>query len=410
MYLYTNISQRQTIMTERLTIRNFGPVRDLDIEIKPLTLFIGDQGVGKSTVVKLYTLFRLLERSLTLGRTVKPASFKASYCNYYRLSSFFTENTYMHFVGNGCEFEYKDSAFRIVSKKDDFYDIAKILYVPAERTILSLMDTSAKNVKDLPDMLMAFNEEFEDAKKKLKKSFIMPYDHLSYTYDKQNGISWIVGDEHKTRLTESSSGIQSSVPLCMVSSYLYWLVVSEKERSMSVEEKRRLNDKVAEIMSAGYSESVKEAMLKSLSGYSRYSSFVNIVEELELSLFPKSQVGVLRMLIGFMNGIDGNMLLLTTHSPYLLSALNISILAAKVADVNEDYRKLVDKQVPSLWQLHPEKVAVYALSHDEGSDYCTNAISEKTGMVAANYLDTASTLLSEEFQKVYNLYIQSLRK
>lgn len=397
-------------MTERLTIRNFGPVRDLDIEIKPLTLFIGDQGVGKSTVVKLYTLFRLLERSLAQGRTVKPSSFKASYCNYYRLSSFFSEKTYMRFVGNGCEFEYKDSTFRIVSKKDDFYDIAKILYVPAERTILSLMDTSAKNVKDLPDMLMAFNEEFEDAKKKLNRSFIMPYDHLSYTYDKQNGISWIVGDEHKTRLAESSSGIQSSVPLCVVSSYLSYKVLSDNERSMSVEEKRQLNDKVAAIMAANYSESVKEAMLKSLSGYSHYSSFVNVVEELELSLSPKSQVGVLRMLIEQMNRKESNMLLLTTHSPYLLSALNISIMAAKVAAVSEDYKKMVDKEVPSLWQLSSEKVAVYSLSHEEGSDYCTNAILGKTGMVAANYLDTASTLLSEEFQQVYNLYIQSLRK
>lgn len=397
-------------MTERLTIRDFGPVRDLDVEIKSLTLFIGDQGVGKSTVVKLYTLFRLLERSLAQGRTVKPASFRASYCKYYRLSSFFSENTYMHFVGKGCVFEYKDSTFRIVSKKDDFYDIAKILYVPAERTILSLLDTSAKNVKDLPDLLMAFNEEFEDAKKKQKSNFVMPYDHLNYTYDKQNGISWIVGDEHKTRLAESSSGIQSSVPLCVVSSYLSHIVSVDNERSMSVEEKRQLNDKVAAIMVANYSESVKEAMLKSLSEYSHYSSFVNVVEELELSLFPKSQVGVLRMLIEQMNNKKGNMLLLTTHSPYLLSALNTSIMAAKVSSVSEDYRQVVDKVVPVYWQLDSPKVAVYALSHDEGSDYCTNAISGKTGMVAANYLDTASMLLSEEFQKVYNLYIQSLRK
>lgn len=394
---------------ERLVIRNFGPVKDLDVEIKPLTLFIGDQGVGKSTVIKLYTLLRQLERSLAQGRTIKPVSFKASYCDHYRLSSFFSVETYIHFWGKGCEFEYKDSSFSIVSKKDDFYDIAKILYVPAERTILSLMDTSARNVKDLPDMLMTFNEEFEDAKKKLKSKFNLPYDHLSYTYDKQNGISWIVGDGYKTRLAESSSGIQSSVPLCMVSSYLCWLVASEKERSMSVEEKRLLNNKVAEIMAAGYSESVKDAMLKNLSGYNRYSSFVNIVEELELSLFPKSQVNVLRMLIGLMNGQEGNMLLMTTHSPYLLSALNISIMAAKVASINDEYRQLIEEKIPASWHLRPDIVAVYSLSHEE-STYCTNAISDKTDMVAANYLDTASTLLSEEFQQVYNLYIKSLRE
>ena len=45
-------------MKERLNIENFGPVKHLDIEIKPLTLFIGTQGSGKSTISKIITIFR----------------------------------------------------------------------------------------------------------------------------------------------------------------------------------------------------------------------------------------------------------------------------------------------------------------------------------------------------------------
>ena len=46
------------MIRERLSVRNFGPITDLDIEIRPLTLFIGTQGSGKSTVSKLLTICR----------------------------------------------------------------------------------------------------------------------------------------------------------------------------------------------------------------------------------------------------------------------------------------------------------------------------------------------------------------
>ena len=41
-------------MNERLVVNSFGPVRDLDITFKKVTLFIGDQGTGKSCVAKLF--------------------------------------------------------------------------------------------------------------------------------------------------------------------------------------------------------------------------------------------------------------------------------------------------------------------------------------------------------------------
>ena len=46
-------------MKESILIRNFGPISEVVIEdIKPLTIFIGESGSGKSTVVKVIALFR----------------------------------------------------------------------------------------------------------------------------------------------------------------------------------------------------------------------------------------------------------------------------------------------------------------------------------------------------------------
>jgi len=62
----------------RLCIRNFGPVKDgftasADgfFDIYRITLFIGGQGTGKSTVAKLVSVFLWLEKQLMQG-VLKP--------------------------------------------------------------------------------------------------------------------------------------------------------------------------------------------------------------------------------------------------------------------------------------------------------------------------------------------------
>ena len=43
---------------EKIIVRNFGPINELNIEIKRFTVFIGTQGSGKSTISKLLTICR----------------------------------------------------------------------------------------------------------------------------------------------------------------------------------------------------------------------------------------------------------------------------------------------------------------------------------------------------------------
>ena len=45
-------------MNETLTIRNFGPIKDMSFEFKKINILIGDQGTGKSTVAKLVSAIK----------------------------------------------------------------------------------------------------------------------------------------------------------------------------------------------------------------------------------------------------------------------------------------------------------------------------------------------------------------
>ncbi|MEM7657450.1 MAG: AAA family ATPase, partial [Bacteroidota bacterium] len=43
---------------QKIIVRNFGPIREAEVEIKPLTVLIGEQASGKSTIAKLVYFFK----------------------------------------------------------------------------------------------------------------------------------------------------------------------------------------------------------------------------------------------------------------------------------------------------------------------------------------------------------------
>ena len=51
-------------MKEELYIEHFGPIIEARVSIKKITVLIGRQGSGKSTIAKLYSLFVWMEKSL----------------------------------------------------------------------------------------------------------------------------------------------------------------------------------------------------------------------------------------------------------------------------------------------------------------------------------------------------------
>ncbi|WP_404825240.1 AAA family ATPase [Campylobacter lari] len=54
------------IMMKKLKIKNFGPIKDINIEIKPFTILIGKSGSGKSILMKLIYSFDIIINNLTL--------------------------------------------------------------------------------------------------------------------------------------------------------------------------------------------------------------------------------------------------------------------------------------------------------------------------------------------------------
>ena len=150
-------------------------------------------------------------------------------------------------------------------------------------------------------------------------------------------------------------------------------------------------------------------MLKHLSSRSRYNCFVNIVEEPELSLFPESQNSMIRLLCKVNNGTTDNMLLLTSHSPYTLAILNNLVLAYKAYEKGDDnIKRKVAEIVPPEYHIDPESLTAFSLTEAEIENY-QSVLSESSGIISKNDLDSVSELIMREFNILYRIYGKTIK-
>lgn len=408
----------------RIKIRNFGPIKECSslndgwIEIKKVTMFIGNQGSGKSTAAKLISTFSWMEKVLTRGdykeKEFTASRFRNKYCGYHRITSYFKKDqTEIYYQGDAYQFAYTlKGEFQIskVVNGMNVYSLPQIMYVPAERNFISLVN-KPNLIKDLPDALLTFLSEYDKAKDSIKGAFALPINHASLEYNKQNDIIFVKGDDYKVRLMESSSGFQSIVPLYLVSQYLSNSVKEQPNKSMkmSSDEAKRFEKEVSNIWeNADLSEEQRRIALSSLSSKFNKSAFINIVEEPEQNLFPSSQWELTQSLLAFNNSLEANKLIITTHSPYLINGLTIAVKAGmlkKEAGSNEAAHKRINAIYPLESSIHPDDMAIYELDEESGDvslldtyhglpsdDNFLNSMLERTNDIFADLLEIQQTL------------------
>jgi predicted ATPase len=389
---------------ERLVVRNFGSITDLDIEIRPLTLFIGTQGSGKSTVAKLLTICR--DQKWWLQILEKKDEMKPFVD--FGINEYFQEDSFFSYVIDDGEIKYEKGSFefRIIGFDDkeaikevlDFH-IAEsslsylkkekdglsaenlssphtrkvlqayarlCLYILAERNLVGNLSDSLASIMlhqiPLSNPLLEYMSMFEKSKKEFS-AYEVPFFGVKYIKKDGKDKIELTNKNKDLPLSACSSGLQSALPMLMVIDY-----------ALKTE---------------------------------CFNSFV--VEEPEQNLFPENQREVLDFLTSRLKGKEHRQFIITTHSPYLLSSLNVLMLAYKMHD-HEEFREKVEEIVNPDCMVNPADVAVYSLNpNDEDGIYCKSLISEKTGMVSVNELDIASMYIGEDFDKLYRMFVKSIK-
>lgn len=400
----------------KLYIKNFGPIKEADIDIKSFNLFIGEQSIGKSTIAKLITMFTdnytlavicsLKKKGwdFQLGMYDLKEYGKDNYIIEYKYSnkdcilslSIDSQQVTVQVVKNGTiisddnQIQSEIISMRkvfhgkkylkqlkesrdLLEKDKSFSNLLELslvmsssLYVPAERIMYSMINKLRSAIgimgETIPVMFSRFSISLEQAKVRFSNYDSSIFD-ITYLNEEKGSFFIEHSSKKKFSFNYASSGIQSTMPLILVLED-----VAERE----------------------------------------YSSIV--IEEPESNLFPSTQIEVLKFILSKAR-VDGRIATVTTHSPYLLSALNNYLFAGLIEEkYGKDAVESLDSVLPKDLRLNSDDCSVYSIGSDINNGvYCKSLIDENTGMIDLNALDIISESLSDEFGLLESIYSKLLR-
>ncbi len=375
----------------KIKIKNFGPIKEGFKEVLPdgsisewmdvrkVTVFIGNQGSGKSTVAKLISSFMWLEKALIRGDIKAPVSHAdfIELIEFHRLQNYLEANTEIEYAGEYYHLKIVGSSntnkktieAKGLNKKT--VRLPKIMYVPAERNFLSSIENINKVSNLIVGSLQNYSVEFRNAQLAHKGKLVdLPINGTKIIYDPKDDENYLVFGQKRLKLSEGSSGFHSIVPLHWVTKYLIDFVKKGEKKLLellSTDQTVRRNNELKELNTLGLDEKTLKAREKKINEKYVCKYLVNIVEEPEQNLFPTSQRLLLNSLLAFNNG--NNMLIMTTHSPYLINYLTLSVEANKLKQrVNTDELKnKLNAIVPLNSTLDGNELIVYQLDERTGT-------------------------------------------
>lgn len=411
---------------KHLIIRNIGPVKEADLELKRFNFIIGPQSSGKSTIAKILSTCEWIEKEVETTRNEQAVgngeNFRTLIEGFHKMESYFDKSmeSYVKYNTDFIEIIYEHHELSIHMNRDAEYHRQKICYIPAERNAVTLEELQGLELRQTN--LRSFLFDWFNAREFFKSDNKMDILDLGvrYYYDpnqlkNKDHIEHVNGKTYDIPLSNSSSGLQSVTPLIVMLQYYSNQYFAEYDIKKSFEQELKIKKLRAaltrEVVMSQYKPGFKEEevaglvarfnedlhredphVLKIFDAYERAFNRLTIpnrttfiIEEPEQNLYPFTQVALLEAaLMLCCSGGRAHGCTITTHSPFVLNFLNVLIARY--------YKNVVDKVV-----LNPDELSVF--STDEGRLTDMMQKNAKTGEYSVNADD-----LVEAMRAMYQEY------
>lgn len=406
---------------DRLIIKNFGPIKKAEIQIRKYNIFIGDTACGKSIAAKLLSIFNseeiLLLKTGDYNNFItllskynidfpfhQDSSITYIHDSYHWSISYnsFETNNVNHILLKSIQDKNQENIEEILKQKviaisdkerdilkksiwllnhtksDDHqiqsavfqfmkdallfgYNIKNPIYIPAERILISMFSNNIFSLLEanlnIPECIKRFGSQYEKAKRSKMPSQKIDFMNIKVSFEENDDIVVFSEDDEAVKLTQASSGIQSIIPL--------WVVIENNFNTSA-------NDNIL------------------------------IVEEPELNLYPTKQVKLMESILSKVEESLGT-LVVTTHSPYILSVFDNLILANEVLK-NSANKRNIKRRIQQITKtdltINFDHVSSY-LFQNNGD--VIDIRDEDLKTVGAEQIDQASNYLSDIFENLCNI-------
>lgn len=411
-------------------IQHVGPIVDTGvIEIVPVNLFIGKQSSGKSTFIKILCFCRWVDKQISVGGKDNGKTVAYAYSHYRRFiremmhfyrfnESFFSSRSRIEYYGDGVDILFSGDAknnAQIVAKPRGEKFNSKLCFIPSERNLLSSMKNIQDNYRS-SHMDMLFNFVFEWGE--YRETFTPDHKlrltvdpEMEYYFDKEKGEQIKVRSANQDLPAFSpfyaSSGIQSSFPLEVIVQALVNYIGRNAKLSQS-----DLTQILARLIRAGASTEQLKKTIESSRNESRnlltYQAIQLFIEEPEQNLFPESQVAIIRSIVraiqvaNFKGGVSKSSVVITTHSPYVLSTLNVLMAATEAYELDSASTKnIIEEDLI----LPKGDIQAYCIN---SAGIVENIIDPEIYMVSGTFLDGISDEVEDELSLLNNIIASRL--
>jgi len=402
----------------RLIVRNIGPVKEADVELKRFNIFIGAQSSGKSTIAKVLSTCSWVEKEVAtmMDENAIPdaSAFISLMVDFHKMSDYFDEASEIQYETDVINIHLKGKTeFGIKLKNQAAYQREKICYIPSERNSVTLpelqgFDFGKTNMRSfLFDWYNARELYWEDNKADILDLGVRYYFDPSEPKFKDR-IEHVNGKTYKIPLGSASSGLQSVVPLfIMIQHYAgSYFDTYDARTSYDQEEKaRRIRAKLTtdvvltQMFGHDYDQGRRQELAveannrlhngdpEALRLMAQYSAEVKrltvpkrtsfIIEEPEQNLYPFTQIALMDAIVQLCSSERAHRCTITTHSPFILNYLNVLITR-------------FNKGIKDKASINPEELGVFATA--DGRLVNLMQRNEKTGEMSVNAEDLVAPM------------------
>lgn len=402
-------------MKEKLIIKNFGPIKSVDLDLGKITVLIGEQATGKSTIAKVLSICRFF--SYIVDDSESATNYKSSFSNTalldWGLSGYEIEtSSYIFYKNEDYSVEIKHhpnhdiertepdgetltdpvpplflpsispisekfknllEEYKRLKPSKEFFgissdwtiphsflttDVKKVMknpfYFPTERGLQSIFSIGKRGLENLNDRLYEQLAALNGLSANFKND--VKIDPLDIHYKYENGQAKFKGlrDNAYYNLSQGASGYQSTIPIILA--VKYYNEIENRKRTW-------------------------------------------IIEEPELNLFPKAQKKLIEFLVESVNSFD-NQFILPTHSPYILTSLENLMYAYKLGNsCKGKFKKQVESIVDEKYWINQDDVSAYYLGEENEIDLMIR----EEALINKEYIDSVSDSINRDFDNLLEI-------